>query len=619
MSALQRVSALWWLVGIYVLLTIVTLAVWDARGVYGLTGDEPHYLVMADSLLRDGSWEVSGAYQREIADPNFYPLGLGQADMGGSGALGPPAAHVVETARGYFSWHGWGIPLAIAAVFPWVGMFGAKALMAASGLVVIASAWRISARFAFSAQRRLAAVASVSLAYPLLLASGQIFPDLWAGAICVLAVAWLLSRPWQESPAMTAVIGLSIGALPWLGMKFSIAAAVLAIIVLARLLVDRRTGLVALFSVPLVILASGLVVYHLSAFGNLLGPPTQGTLVFGRDFWMLLPGLMFDQNQGLLFFSPILWLALPGLVLLWKVARQVAVVWSLVFLAIWIPGAAHPGLYGIGSFNGRYAWALACLAIVPALFALAGAFRRAPRWAWALVAAGLVFQAYVWALGTFISGGGPGLPAGLDLYTKPAGTWLESYSLWWFPLQNLLPAWYDSAWAFSFAPNYLWTGIALLAVVLVLPPLRRANIASTGSRLTVGVALVGAVIVVGVLANPGERLEVTAVDVTASPGSGQIGPLADGPQRAMRWGPYTWAVEYTAGGAAPVGRWELIRAADGQVVASAELVGTSGEQGVEQVVIPYRALTPAEYFPRVSWYGTADFRLNALSVAHGNR
>ena len=617
MHVLQRISPVWWLLGAYVLLTLITLATWDVRGVYGLTGDEPHYLVMTDSLLGDQTLELTSAYGREFASPTFYSLGLASVGVEGPDALGPPAAHVVQTAQGYFSWHGWGVPFLAALVLPWAGVVGVKVVMAAAGVVVIVSAWIIAGLLGARASHRVGMVAAVAVAYPLLLASGQIFPDLWAGALALVVFVWLLNDRWRQSTWATAAAGVSVGALPWLGMKFALAAVILAAGVLVVAL--RRVGVssVVWFVVPLGLLGGALVAYHVWAFGSLLGPPTEGALEFGRDFWMLLPGLLSDQNQGLLFFNPALWLALPGVVLLWRRTRMVGAIWTAVFLAIWIPGAAHPGLYGMGSFNGRYAWALACLAVVPALVGFAALFTRAPRAAWMLSILAMVFQVYLWVLGTFVSAGGPGLPGGLDLYTRPISTWLESYSAWWFPIQGFLPAWYNSEWAFTFWPNVVWLLLGVLAVSLALGE-RFWGIAR--SRWRVGAVGAGALVVIaGLVATPGPRSEEVLVSTTVEPGAGPAGFIAEGALRDMRAGPYTWGVEYLAPGSAPVGKWELIRGLDGAVVASGEITGSGGEPTWTGATLGYRALVPREYFLRIGWYGNTSLRVDALTVDHGDR
>ncbi len=90
-------SPLLWILLAYYLLSAVTLVVWDARGVYLPTGDEPHYLVIADALVADRSLDVSTAYRREIDEPRWFASGL--ADPGSP--LAPPAAHVVTTDTGF--------------------------------------------------------------------------------------------------------------------------------------------------------------------------------------------------------------------------------------------------------------------------------------------------------------------------------------------------------------------------------------------------------------------------------------------------------------------------------------------------------------------------------------
>lgn len=617
MHVLQRISPVWWLLGAYVLLTLITLATWDVRGVYGLTGDEPHYLVMTDSLLGDRTMELTSAYGREFANPTFYSLGLASVGVEGPGELGPPAAHVVPTAQGYFSWHGWGVPFLAALVLPWAGVMGVKAVMAAAGFVVIVSAWIIAGLLGARASHRVGMVAAVAVAYPLLLASGQIFPDLWAGGLALVVFVWLLNDRWRHSTWATAAAGVSVGALPWLGMKFALAAVILAAGVLVVALRRVRVSSVVWFVVPLGLVGGALVAYHFWAFGSLLGPPTEGALAFGRDFRMLLPGLLFDQNQGLLFFNPALWLALPGVVLLWRRTRIVAAIWTAVFLAIWIPGAAHPGLYGMGSFNGRYAWALACLAVVPALFGFAALFNRVPRAGWIVSILALVFQMYLWALGTFVSAGGPGLPRGLDLYARPITTWLESYSAWWFPIQDFLPAWYNSEWAFAFWPNAVWLLIGLLAAFLALG---RGPWGLPRSSWRLGaVGAMAIVIGAGFVSTPGPRSEAVLVGTTTEPGDRSAGFIAEGALRDMRSGPYTWGVEYLAPGSAPVGKWELIRAMDGAVVASGEITGSGGEPTWTGATVGYRSLVPREYFLRIGWYANAPLRVDALTVDHGDR
>jgi hypothetical protein len=363
-------------------------------------------------------------------------------------------------------------------------------------------------------------------------------------------------------------------------------------------------------AVPAVALWALLGTYHLVAFGTPVGPPVAGTLAFGQDFWMVVPGLLLDQNQGALFSNPVLWLGVPGMVLLWRRDRRLTVAWAVVFVAVWIPGAAHPGLYGLGSFNGRYSWALSCLLVIPTLLALAALRQRAPRVFFVAIAAALAFNTYLFVLGTFIGGANPGMPAGLDLYTKSSGTWLESYSAWWFPVQDFLPAWYDREWAFGFLPNWVWLAVVIgLAVCVV------ARI-STRALGVAGVVAVSVVIVGGLVASPGPRSELEVRNVSVTPATSAAGYPVTGPVRSMRWGPYEWFVEYAASGSGPVGKWELVRVLDDTVVASGELSGTGGRVITESVVLPFRELIPREFVLRIGWYATQPMAVRKTGVRH---
>lgn len=626
-----RWSPLWLLVGLYVLATAVTILVWDIRGLYGLSGDEPHYLVMFDAAATDRTMDVEAAYRREFSDPTFYPQGLAGADVSevAEVQLVPPAAHVVETERGLFSWHGWGAALSAGLGWWIAGASGVQAVMSLAGIAVIGAAWWVSGLVGAWGRRsgaRFIAVAGVALGYPVLLASTQAFPDLWAGAILLGMVALMMairggadsSVFMSSAPArwLMVLAGVALGFLPWLGMKFAPAAlvATIALIVLlarsgGRWITDWLSSV--LLAVPIFLLWLGLGAYHLWAFGSILGPPTEGTLAFGSEFAMVLPGLIFDQNQGALASNPLLWMAVPGLVIFFRRYGWIAAIWAALFVLVWVPGAAHPGLYGLGSFNGRYSWALSCLLLIPALIGLGWLWQRWRVGFWIVTSLGVLFQVYLFGLSVFIAGAGPGLPAGLDLYTRPPETWLESYSAWWFPFQDFLPAWYSIEWAFTFLSNYVWLAIA---VALALLPMIRRRVAVVVAGL-LGVIGVG---VAGVVGSPGARSVAVDQGVSARADGGDPGYVAQGPVHSMRSGSYHWWVAYRAHGVDPVGKWELVRVADDVVVASGELSGNENAESLAGGVIPFRSLEPAEFLLRIGWYATADMSIDATGVQYGD-
>jgi hypothetical protein len=583
------------LVAAYLALTALTMVVWSARDAYPVTGDEPHYLVLAQALIRDGTFDVAAAYRAEFADPAIYLPGLAPADA----PLAPPAAHVVMADAGVFSWHGPGVALLVSVPFALAGVSGAKVLLAALGALVVVVTWRLSGVFLSTVGHRAAATAALCLAYPLLPAATQVYPDLLAGLL-MLAVLYLLATPAvRRGNAALAGYALLAGALPWLGMKFAPAAAILLVALGWR--ERQRLWALAPAAVPIVL----LVAHNVLLFGSLLGPPTDGTLALTDATPMIGWGLLVDQNQGFLLQNPILWLAVPGLVVLARRSRGLVVVLALVFASVWVPAALHPGWYGLGSFVGRYSWPLALLAVLPALAGLGWLADRSRRAFAVVVGLGLAANAFVFGWVTLGGAAAPGQPAGFDLYSKPVGTWLESYALFWFPAQDWLPALYDPDWAYSFAPNAVW---------LLVP----AALALTAVRFRVGmlalIPVAAMIVLAGIVAVPGPRQEAVVIDRT----SAAAGYLAGEPIRQMRQGPYTWSVTYRAAPVSgPAGRWEIVRSVDGVVVASGELVGSAGEQRIERIVVPYLSWRPVEYSLRVAGYGSGPITVIETGVQHG--
>jgi hypothetical protein len=589
---------------IYCFVTFATMIVWAARGVYSVTGDEPHYLVMADGLLRFGSLELTRPYAEEFATGAILPTGL--APQGSS--IVSPFAHVLSGPSGLFSWHGPGISFIVALPFLLTGVVGAKLVMTGLGAFVIVVAWRISRLIIEEPMPRFAAVLVVACGYPLIPGSTQIYPDLVAGLLALSGVYFLLSPRLPRCHWTLAGYGFIIAYLPWLGTKY----AVTSVVLLGSMAwVTRRGGgslsRVAALLGPAVVGGLLLAVFNIHAFGRISGPPAQGALEVSWTSFMVLGGLVFDQSQGFLMENPMLWVGLFGMGAFVIRYRWVSLVWAVVFASVWVPSAMHTGWYGLGSFVGRYSWALAVLWIVPALIGMSVISTRWRRAFWTIVSLGVVVNAGFWAWTTFFGGAAPGVSLGVDLYTQPTWTWLESYSIWYFPLQDWMPAFYDESWAYEFWPNLAWP---LLAACVVLLGVR----ARAGAWAT---AFCGVLIFIsGWVASPGPRVESRSFDATVE----TAGYLPVQLVWQMRQGPYTWSVQYSA--AAPVdvvtGKWELVAVDSDSVVAAGELLGTNGALVDEPIMVPFFSLQPRAFVLRVASYGQGLLEVDELMVSHGS-
>lgn len=587
------------LLAVYFLASAAVLATWTFRDAYSFTGDEPHYLVMADALVRDRTADVSAAYEREFANPAIYPLGLARPNQ----PLAPPAAHIdmSDEVRGTYSWHGLGVALLVAVPFALFGSLGAKLSVILVCSLVVVAAWRLAAVLMprASERARAATVSAAALGYPFLVASTQIYPDLMGGALLLFALSFVL-LPARTALGSTAA-ALPLAILPWLGMKFALAAAIMFAALIWRS--RQRVTTAITFAGPVMVLA----VWQHYVYGSALGATVNGALALTPEAGMVFLGLLVDQNQGLLMLSPPLWLGVLGLAAWWKRDRLASAAWAGAFLALWLPSALHPGLYGLGSFVGRYGWALAALMIVPTIVTFDALFRRGGRMFPLAVAACLVINGIVVAWSAFVTKGGPGQPAGLDLYTKPAETWLESYPVFAYPLQHFLPALYDVSWAPTFWPNLAWA-VAVVSVATLGWQLGRTSPRLIGRWVGSIVAAIGALVIVsGLAATPGPRLVVTEAGANLSfePDIDAAGVVVAEPSWLMRDGHYKWSFTYSS--AAPptktIGDWRLVNA-DGNVVASGEVNGSNGEVATSTAVIAYRSLRPASFTWQIAWYGT---------------
>ena len=609
------------LVGIYLIIAVGTLMIWQARGVYLLVGDEPHYLVIAKALIESLSLDQRSAYLSELANPVIFAQAMEPLDP----TLSSPGTQTFINSAGMFSVHAPGLGLILAVPFGIAGVLGAKLALIAIGAAAVAVAWVAVGVFTTRFGIRFAITLATAIGCPLLYSAGQVYPDVPAGAIVLLGLTWLLTAGRDRARWQQAVVVLCLAFLPWLQLKFSAPALIL---VLALAWQWRRThrGL-AIASMLLLGLSIALLsAFNIYAYGSVTGAYVDGGLELSLDAVMVLIGLFLDQNQGLLFLNPMLWLGLAGLVGLLRTRRSFAVIWVLVVLSLVVPNAMHPNWYGGGSFMGRFALPASMAFIIPAAAALVAVQRRSRGAFWALIAIGIAIQVAYWGWYALISGIDPGYSSGMDLYNKPAGTWLENYAVFGFPIERYLPAWYDRQWAFEFVPNLVWVMIAAAIVGLAFVASRVRLKPVALSVTSTAIALVAAA---GTFSLPGARtLLAQAAELPSQTGAilgtsrvaeRGIDPpafITVGPQVSMRQGPYEIRVRYR--GSAPpdvaVGRVELADAARDVIIRSREINGTLDASADFVDIFAYRSLTPQVLEVRVAWYGVGSVQVDEVSA-----
>lgn len=308
----------------------------------GLSGDEPHYLVIAHSLLVDHDLDIANNHEqrdyRAFYDGTLRPDYLRRGRNGEIYSIHPP-----------------GLP---ALLLPAYAVGGARAAVWTMGLIGALAALAIFDLAAMVAGTTTAAVTWVASCFtvPFVPHAWLIYPEL----ACAAAVAWSLRFTQDSRPSLRRSFanGLLLAALPWLHTKFIVFAALLGAWHALRL--SRRAPQAVSFVTPLLL----SVVAWLFAFFWMYGTfdpqaPYGGsaaTSMMAANIPRSVLGMLFDQKFGLLIFSPVFVLAIAGIVLLWRDPRfrplaigstvvGTAFVLSTARFYMWWGGASAPARF----------------------------------------------------------------------------------------------------------------------------------------------------------------------------------------------------------------------------------------------------------------------------------
>jgi hypothetical protein len=308
------------------------------------TGDEPHYLIMAQSLLDDGDFDLRNNYeQRDYLA--YYPMTI-------------PDPHVTIVGEKWYPVHGLGLPILIAPAFAVGGrpaVVGLLSLITVAGLGLL---WSVLRSTGFQIQAASVATLVAGFTLPVVSMSGQIFPEV----IAFLLVAFVLRAALRPELTTWDHLGILFGMaiLPWLHAKYAVLAVGLLVAVAVMRGLRKPARLLAAATVVLGASIIALAVLSDRWFGVPLpgvpimmgkGPFTGDMLTpiaghFLVEPWVGLAGVLFDQQSGLLFASPVYALVIPGMLLLWRRRRAWVIGSGLVVASLYLPAGAFGVWYG---------------------------------------------------------------------------------------------------------------------------------------------------------------------------------------------------------------------------------------------------------------------------------
>lgn len=601
-----------------VILYLAVALFWQSHQFYRLTGDEPHYLLITDSLVRDHDLLVLNNYSIDT------PV------QRATGAKLDAPGHVEAHTDNQFSNHSPGLAFILVVPYWIAGVIGTKIFMA-----LIAGLWPLllyRALFQITESERWSALVALFLAIglPFSAASNQIYPDLLAGMIILCVTLKIFVRLQDQHRHSFSFLtdlwtGLLLALLPWLDVRFILPAVLLLVVytyIGIRTPGESPTGSLRFQNLaPAGMVSCSVVLLHLYsqiAFGTFFGFYHQDYFSFGvREIGMILSGLHWDQTQGVFIQQPLFLLGLVGIALLIKANRQIAILLGILYVSFLLPNATQPALYGGFSFVGRSWWAVFALWVFPLAYVVKLLLAKNRIVLSALCGASIALQG--WYAGKWLF---------LDdfLLNRNVPTWVGRSFFDHTGLLPWMPTFRDFDSYLKHPANYIFVLLGLLLIISGWLWHRGTN------RLLAGVwggfLVVGIATMLLVSPSPGswklDAIELPS-QVGTLEGTSRVATEKDGPG-ALIFGPYTMLMagryqaklEYESSDAAglAVAHFDIVYGMDTKVVADVELPNSDANQGTFKYEFPVAAgqsLNPPFQF-RVMYAGRGNLKVKRLTI-----
>jgi hypothetical protein len=314
----------------------------------GPQGDEPHYLMVSESILRD----------HDVSLEKDYEEGRYRAFFKGDTLL--PHFRVRGLHGEIYSLHAVGLSLLVLPAYALAGYPGASIFMALLA-VLAAIAIRSLLRAVAVREGDADAVAwIVALSPPLVHYAGLIFTEVPAALVVAFALREGL-RAREISLPRAMAVAAAIAFLPWLNVRYAIVAGLLWLY--WAWMRPRRAVLVAHVTAGVASII-GLMAYHHALYGFYDPRRVYGNQrEFSADTLATgVPGLLLDQEFGLFVYAPVFVLALPGLVRLVRRRSPVGIAATALVGVVFAVAAAWPMWRGGFNPPARF-----LLPVVPAL------------------------------------------------------------------------------------------------------------------------------------------------------------------------------------------------------------------------------------------------------------
>jgi hypothetical protein len=470
-------------------------------------GDEPHYLIITQSLLEDGDLRIENNHARGDYRAYFQ------------GELPKPDYRRLGRDRQIYSIHAPGLPALVAPAFAAAGYPGVVVFLVLLASLGSALAWRLASVVTGGTDAAWFGWAAVTLPVTAIFHSFTVYPD-GPGGVIGLTGVWALLRAEREAETGAEQMGpwwlhgAALALLPWLHTRFALVAGCLGSLVLLRLAATRNAAgkAVAFLAIPAVS-ALCWVGYFIAIYGT-PDPSVPYANEAGSASFIPggLAGLFFDQRFGVLAHAPVLAFAVIGLgaMLADRARRRLGL--ELLFVLIpYLLAVTHFAMWwGGASAPGRFFVPMLPMMAIPSAVCWTSIRHRATRVA---AIGSLALTVFASCALVFVGDG------------RLAYNVREGYAVWleWLngaaSLALGLPAWWRGSEAALFREIAIWVAAAGTAWAGVRAVegtrwLRTRGGLSTAAALAYAAAAMGALTVVWTLAKvpgtnpPSRQLEV---------------------------------------------------------------------------------------------------------------
>lgn len=395
------------------------------------TGDEPIYIKVAKSLRYAGTAKVTDGPTNELAH-SIHSLGV-------SFLLMPT---VVEEDM----------------LWPRISFIMLNGVIV-SMLFHLSGNLRIPNASPLTILQRIGITTSAMIALPLIPAANQFYPDLIAGVL-LMGIWYWAYRMTNNLPTAPLPYILAVILLPWLHSKYLYISVVPMLII--GFIMWRHNARTLLTTVILAYLLSlaGVMWYGLTAWGNMFGPISKGSVQLTAEGLSRIFGLHFDQNQGVFGQHPLLFAGVLGLGIFYRRNPLLFVMWAWCVAVPIVLNALHSNPYGGFSYSGRFHWSSAVMLFVPTIGMLVWMVSRLPVLTTRILLGSLMLQSYFWYM----------YSTQTVLYPrslKDGSLVTERYAILYGPLEALLPQYRSLEVALTTPANYIWLIVMLIAACMV--------------------------------------------------------------------------------------------------------------------------------------------------------